>query len=209
MEGRPDCGRCAGPAHDLAGLDPRTYAYLLAVYLGDGCLGSQPKDVYALRVVLDTVYPGIIAETATAIESVRGRPPRVAPEWRGQNCVEIVSYWKAWPCLLPQHGPGRKHERPIELAGWQQEHVRAAPEYFLRGLIHTDGWRGSNRVVSKGKAYEYPRYQFSNRSDDIRGLFCAACDQLAIPWRPWGRWHISVARREAVARLDGFIGPKE
>jgi hypothetical protein len=34
------------------------------------------------------------------------------------------------------------------------------------------------------------------------------CDLIGVPWRPWGRYHISVARREAVARLDEFIGPK-
>ena len=37
------------------------------------------------------------------------------------------------------------------------------------GLIHSDGWaRGVNKVHVKGRDYEYPRYQFSNRSDDIR-----------------------------------------
>ena len=94
------------------------------------------------------------------------------------------------------------------LAPWQQEIVEAEPEMFLRGLIHTDGWRGTNRVTSKGKDYAYPRYQFSNRSDDIRKLFTDTCDRLGIEWRRWGRWHISVAKREAVARMDEFIGPK-
>jgi hypothetical protein len=36
---------------------------------------------------------------------------------------------------------------------------------FLRGLFHSDGWRGLNRVHVKGRDYSYPRYQFSNRSD--------------------------------------------
>ena len=26
---------------------------------------------------------------------------------------------KHWPCLFPQHGPGRKHTRKIELEQWQ------------------------------------------------------------------------------------------
>lgn len=59
----------------------------------------------------------------------------------------------------------------------------------------------------KGRDYTYPRYQFSSRSDDIRALFTHTCDLLDIAWRPGGRWHISVARREAVARLDEFVGP--
>jgi hypothetical protein len=60
----------------------------------------------------------------------------------------------------------------------------------------------------KGKGYAYPRYQFSNRSADIRRIFTDTCDLLGIAWRPWGRWHISVARRESVAKLDEFVGLK-
>jgi hypothetical protein len=52
------------------------------------------------------------------------------------------------------------------------------------------------------------RHQFSNRSDDIRKLFAETCDLLGIEWLRWGTWHISVAKREAVARLDEFVGPK-
>jgi hypothetical protein len=25
----------------------------------------------------------------------------------------VYSYWQHWPCLIPQHGPGKKHERQI------------------------------------------------------------------------------------------------
>jgi hypothetical protein len=75
---------------------------------------------------------------------------------------------------------------------------------FLRGLIHSDGYRGLNWVNGKG----YARYQFCNRSDDIRALFCWGCDLLEIPWRRMNRYNISVARRDGVARLDQFIGPK-
>jgi hypothetical protein len=86
--------------------------------------------------------------------------------------------------------------------------IEADPRPLLRGLIHSDGWRGMNRVCVKGKRYAYPRYQFSNRSDDIRRIFTDACDLLGVDWRPWTRWHISVAKRESVAMLDEFIGPK-
>jgi hypothetical protein len=122
--------------------------------------------------------------------------------------VLIDSCWRSWPCLLPQHGPGRKHQRPIKLLFWQRELIAEAPGALLRGLIQTDGWRGVNRVVSKGKRYEYPRYQFSNRSDDIRMIFTDACDALGIEWRQWTRFHISVAKKESVALLDTFVGPK-
>jgi hypothetical protein len=86
--------------------------------------------------------------------------------------------------------------------------VDAEPGPFLPGLIHSDGWRGVNRVHVKGEDYEYPRYQFSNRSDDIRRLFTDACDWLGVPMAPWTRYHISVARRDSVALLDFFVGAK-
>jgi hypothetical protein len=49
---------------------------------------------------------------------------------------------------------------------------------------------------------------FTNESADIRELCGAALDQLAVAWRYSRHNTISVARREAVARLDEFVGPK-
>ena len=118
-------------------------------------------------------------------------------------------YAKCWPCLLPQHGAGPKHERPIVLADWQSPIVAEHPDQIVRGLLHSDGWRGTNRVLVAGKTYYYGRYQFSNRSDDIRALFCAALDRLEIPWRRMNRWNVSVAQRPAVAALDAFVERKD
>ena len=126
----------------------------------------------------------------------------------GKRCLIVSCTWHPWSYLFPQHGPGRKHHRAIELADWQQRIVDAAPQPFLRALIHTDGWRGLNRVHVKGKDYAYPRYQFSNRSDDIRKLFTDTCEKLGVEWRQWTRYHVSVARRNSVAYLDTFIGLK-
>ena len=100
--------------------------------------------------------------------------------------VTTVS-WKHWPCLFPQHGPGRKHERPIVLEPWQQRVVEAHPADFLRGLFHSDGSRVANwasRVVGgELRRYDYPRWQFTNSSADIRELCCAALDLVEVPWR--------------------------
>jgi hypothetical protein len=185
---------------------PAAYVYLLGVYLGDGCVTTLKHGNATLRVYCDTAYPGIVESIAGAIEAVRGREPWLG--LHGDNCRVLASYWRHWPCLFPQHGPGRKHTRPIRLAPWQRALIERDPRPMLRGLIETDGWRGLNRVFVKGRWYEYPRYQFSNRSDDIRGIFTWACDLIGVEWRPWTRWHISVARRDSVALLDEFIGPK-
>ncbi|HEV8421560.1 MAG TPA: helix-turn-helix domain-containing protein, partial [Actinomycetota bacterium] len=123
---------------------------------------------------------------------------------RNPGCVEICAHWKHWPCLFPQHGPGRKHQRKIELYPWQVTIVERHPDRLLRGLIHSDGYRGPNYVNGKG----YPRYQFSNRSQDIRDIFCGACDLYGVRWRQMNRWVISIARAPDVAKLDRVIGPK-
>jgi hypothetical protein len=127
---------------------------------------------------------------------------------RADHMLIASQYAKCWPCLLPQHGEGVKHERPIVLAAWQDGIVTEHPDQLVRGLLYSDGWRGVNRVVVRDKTYNYGRYQFSNRSDDIRGLFCAALDRLDIPWRRMSSWNISVARRAAVEALDAFVEPK-
>ena len=75
-------------------------------------------------------------------------------------------------------------------------------------MIHSDGCRSINTIRKAGRTYRYPRYQFSNRSDDIRGIFCDYCDRIGVEWRVMNRWTISVARRESVAKLDRLIGPK-
>jgi hypothetical protein len=66
----------------------------------------------------------------------------------------------------------------------------------------------TRRVAGEVKRYDYPRWQFTNVSDDIRELCCWALDLVEVPWRQ-SNWNcISVSRREAVARLDALIGPK-
>lgn len=207
LAGQPLCERCLSPAHDFERLPAAQYAQLLGLYLGDGCLGRL-RSTFQLRITMDARYPTIIREAVDVVRAVSPRRSAAAYPVRGERSVNVTACSPSWLCLFPQHGPGKKHLRPIRLEPWQHAIVAAEPGRVLRGLIHSDGWRGENRVRSKGRDYSYPRYQFSSRSDDIRELFTSTCDLLEIAWRPWGRWHISVARRDAVARLDEFVGPK-
>jgi len=140
----------------------------------------------------------------TVSDWVRSRTRRIGAEGqlrRRSDCTH-------WPHLFPQHGPGVKHERPIVLEPWQLRIVERYPGRLLRGLIHSDGCRVVNRIRHPKKTYAYPRYFFSNRSDDIRRIFCDACDRLGIEWRQDGPWNVSVARHAAVAELDRHVGPK-
>ena len=128
------------------------------------------------------------------------------------GCTEVKSYSQHWPCVFPQHGPGKKHLRKIALATWQREICSRFPGDLARGLFHSDGCRITNRVrralAGGDRWYEYPRYMFSNESEDILEICGDVLDQLGVDWRYSRRNVISVARREAVARLDEFVGPK-
>ena len=178
------------------------YAYLLGLYLGDGCIATHHRGVYRLRIILDEKYPGILSEAERAMQSVMpfSRVGRV----QRPGCVEVGSYSKAWPCLFPQHGPGKKHHRAIVLTDWQREIVRRHPELLLRGLIHSDGCR----FMNTGTGWTYPRYSFTNLSGDIKRIFTDACDLLGLHWTKAGSRTIYVSRKADVDRLDRFVGPK-
>ena len=190
-------------------LPENRYAYLLGLYLGDGCISSHPRGVFKLRIVLDIRYPMIIDECYGTMEAMRPPGAMRAGFVHLPGCVEVNAHWKHWPCVFPQHGPGRKHERKIELLPWQRQIVSRYPGSLLRGLIQSDGWRGTNTVRSRrGKMYSYPRYLFSNVSDDIRCIFCRACEDFGVQWRQ-SRWNtIAVSRGPDVAKLDEVVGPK-
>ncbi|WP_428341304.1 hypothetical protein [Mycobacterium sp.] len=189
-------------SHDFSRLPAKAYAYVLGIYLGDGCI-SRGGRVWRLRITLDSRYPKIIDRTRASIDALM--PGQRAGTWRrSDNCTEVYLCSKHWPCLFPQHGPGKKHLRPIRLETWQQELVKQATEDFVRGLIESDGCR----VVANDRGVKSVRYHFSNRSDDIRGLYCAALDQLGIPWTQPRWFDVAVYRKAATARLDEFVGPK-
>jgi hypothetical protein len=199
----PAGSAACGVDHDFAALPAAPYSYLLGLYLGDGCI-SRIRRVWRLRVVLDTKYPAIIDRCREAIDmlmpSQRARVMQLP-----KNCVEVSMYSKHWPCLFPQHGPGKKHLRPIRLEPWQQALVDQATEEFILGLIHSDGCR----VVANDRGVMSIRYHFTNMSEDILGLFTAALDALDIPWTRSTKKVVSIYRKAATARLDEFVGPKD
>lgn len=200
-----NCPRCDG-----APLDEPAYAYLLGLYLGDGHLTRQGKDVYLLSIACCDAWPGLITAAKDASRQVM--PSSAVFSRQRTGMTEVKSTSKHWPCLFPQHGPGMKHTRKIELAEWQQVIVDRYPGDFARGLFHSDGCRGTNRVrrpLADGDHwYEYPRYLFVNKSQDILQLCGQALDQLGAEWRFSKPTTISVAKKEAVARLDAHVGPK-
>ncbi|MGW9449286.1 hypothetical protein [Streptomyces sp. NPDC055632] len=205
----PRCRPLPGPPDDTA-----AYAYLLGLYLGDGCISDHPRGGHYLRIACADAWPGLIEACRSAVLAVQ--PARSVCVLQKQGCVMVTSYGRHWKCLFPQHGPGKKHERAIVLEPWQQAIVDAHPWEFVRGLVHSDGCRITNwttRVVNgERKRYEYPRYFFTNVSDDIRQLYTDTLDRLGVEWTRCSRggrpYNVSVARRASVALMDLHVGPK-
>jgi hypothetical protein len=184
---------------------PEAYAYRLGQYLGDGYLVTSAR-IPRLRISCATAYPAIAAEVDAAMAVLSGnRTGAVALV----GCHDRYCYWNHWPCLFPQHGQGRKHERPIVLVRWQRDIIAEHPWPLIRGLIHSDGSRATNRVRVNGKTYAYPRYFFSNESRDILGIMGDALDRVGVAWRYNRPNSIAIARRAAVETMDAHVGPKE
>jgi LAGLIDADG-like domain len=198
---RPSASSGCGIDHDFPALPAAAYCYLLGLYLGDGCI-SRNRRVWRLRIILDAKYPAIIDRCREAIDFLM--PGQRAAVLQRKGCIEVSLYSKHWPCLLPQHGSGKKHTRRIALEPWQQALVDQETEEFIIGLIHSDGCR----VVANDRGVTSIRYHFSNRSEDILGLFTTALDQLGIPWTRSTKYIVSGYRKAATARLDEFVGPK-
>ena len=188
---RAQCPRCHGRA-----VDEPAYAYLLGLYLGDGHIVRAPRGVYVLAIFCSDGWPGLKVAAGRAMSAVM--PTSSVCRVQQPGCTAVKSYSKHWPCLFPQHGPGRKHRRKIELEEWQILIVQKYPGEFTRGLFHSDGCRGMNRVRRRladgDRWYEYPRYFFSNKSKDILWLCGDTLDRLGVEWRFSRPDTISVAR---------------
>ncbi|MCB5167773.1 helix-turn-helix domain containing protein [Streptomyces bambusae] len=195
---------CTAPA------DREAYVYLLGLYLGDGCISRHPRGGHYLRIACADAWPGLIDECRRAIRAVR--PENKVYVLQRQGCVNVTSYGRHWTCLFPQHGPGRKHDRRIVLDGWQQNLVDAHPWAFIRGLIHSDGCRIVNWTRRGEKRYEYPRYFFTNKSDDIRKLCTDTLTKVGVEWTILARGsdplNVSIAKRASTALMDAHVGPK-
>lgn len=192
--------------------DRWSYAHLLGIYLGDGCISGTGR-TYQLRVHLDAAYEEIVDECRVSMQ-LAFPTSRVITRTRPGVQIRIVEVnTKLLPDAFPQHGPGRKHERPIVLAPWQRAIVEEFPGQFVRGLIQSDGSRCINRFTTRlpsGRVaeYAYPRYFFSNLSPDIRELFREACGLLGVRVTRSSHRNLSVAHRKSVAILDEHVGPK-
>jgi hypothetical protein len=182
---------------DLTTEQRPAYLHLLGLYLGDGSIVSKTS---RLEIALDARYPSIIEACALSMRLVHPRG-RAHLRRKGEGCVVVSSFGRHWLPLFPQHGPGHKHLRPIVLAEWQRDMITADPLPMMRGLLDSDGSRFDRWVGGRS----YPAYEFTNRSEDILGIFCWVADLLGIHYTRPSTIDISIARRPDVAFLDARI----
>jgi hypothetical protein len=195
------CPRCWERARGIS-FNAADYAELLGLYLGDGHITSLAR-THRLRISLDARHSMIVDESEALLRRClsSNRVGRLAAD--GGATIVLWVYGRHLPCLFPQHGPGKKHERRITLEPWQQQLVESAPWAFLRGCIRSDGCVFVNRT---GR-YEYVSYDFTNRSADIRSLFIDACGLVGVACRTAG-YRVRIYRRESVALMLEHVGLK-
>jgi Homeodomain-like domain len=195
------CPRCGRSGRRMS-FTPGDYAELLGLYLGDGHISRMPR-TWHLRIFLDSKYPQIIDDAENLLERCLGSN-RVGRLYAHDGRMTILSvYSQHLRCLFPQHGPGKKHERPITLERWQERMLDDAPWRFLRGCIRSDGCSFVNRT---GR-YEYLSYEFSNRSSDILDLFGRTCETVGVEYRRYAK-AIRIYRRPSVGLMETHVGLK-
>jgi hypothetical protein len=91
---------------------------------------------------------------------------------------------KALAVSVPTARTGPEAHAQIELEEWQAIIIGKYPGEFARGLFHSNGWRGVNRVrrrLADGDHwYECSRYLFGNESGDILRLCGETLDRLGV-----------------------------
>ena len=195
------CPRCWRTTRPVV-FAPSDYCELLGLYLGDGHITALPR-TERLRIFLDGRYVAIVRDTESLLR--RCFPShRVGRLDRYRGTMAVLSvYYGHLSCLLPQHGPGKKHAREIALESWQHDLFQQAPWSFIKGCIRSDGCVFVNRT---GR-YEYLSYDFANVSQDILDLFAETCLSLDLNPRRYAR-HIRLYRRADVALVREHVGLK-
>jgi hypothetical protein len=195
------CPRCGKRARRIE-LSPGDYAELLGLYLGDGHIVRLAR-TQRLRVFLDSRHRNVVDETEALLQRCFPINPVRRVLFHDGAEVVLDVYSSHLVCLFPQHGAGKKHERPIVMREWQAALVREAPWAFLKGCIRSDGCA----LVNRTGRYEYLSYEFANRSSDILDLFERTCLELGLRPRRYAR-SIRLNRREDVARMVAHVGVK-
>jgi len=178
------------------------YAYVLGLYLGDGCIYTHPR-TYRLRIFLNSIKDKEVIDVAT--KSLRILFPKNKISNYKQlkaDCVEVSVYNKHLVEYFPQHGKGIKSGRDVSLTS-EQSWVMTPQyvKYLICGLLDSDGCR-----------YLYDNrsnWQLTNKSEDIINTFCEGLDILDIfhtkQQKSCGSYNVFIRRRNTVEQIDSIF----
>lgn len=171
-----------------------SYSYILGMYLGDGHI-SKCLRTYRFRIFQDSTYKDIIDNCVFHLKKIFPNNIISIFRWHCDNCKVIILYNNNLAEIFPQHGPGKKHLRKIELLDWQKEIINKYPREFLCGLIDSDGCRFL--------CNNYLYYQFTNKSEDIKDMFCDVCKILGIEYLRYNKYkNIRISKRKSVEKIE-------
>jgi hypothetical protein len=181
------------------------YSYLLGQYLGDGHIIKTPRS-YKLSIYTTAKYLSIIDDVVDSMNVVVGRLVNMVSK---RGCTDVHVYSNVLPNIFPQHGPGKKHNRNVELTSWQKDNLDHAS--LLKGLFHSDGC-----YYYSQKAYIY---NFVNCSLDIIKIYESCLIALGIEYKTYTRkvslsrktqlYKVVVTKKEDVIKMYGIVGEKD
>jgi hypothetical protein len=203
----PKCPKCHSSHDHPSSLPIEDYAYILGIYLGDGCISPHAKGVYRIRITLDNAYSMIIKRVRNSLQNLYPSNRVSVVPHSVDSCSYVSCYSKNLICYFPQHGPGKKHQREIFLTEWQQTIVDASPAEFLRGLYHSDGCR-SHRIDKRYNTSNLV-YKVDNLSQDILDLVKSTCEKMELHYtQPSKGNYVAVSRQRDTQQLESILGIK-
>lgn len=184
-------------------IEPKSYSYILGLYLGDGYINKM-KRTYKLRITLDVNQDLVIDECIKHLKILFPKNKINPVKRKNKNCLDVIVYSNKLNIYFPQLGNGMKHQRKIELTKEQIEIIDT--KFLMKGLFHSDG----SFYIAGNK---YPRYNFTNKSEDIIKIFLECLDVYNIDNRLIYNkrnniYKIQIQKRKYVNILYQLLGEK-
>ncbi len=199
---RADPSSPCGTLHDFDALPEAAYTYLLGMYLGDGWISRSVERG-------GCEYPATRNTRPSSTDVAKQRhghseADRVDGEAEGQ----LLGHQFVFESLALSVASTRTRSQAPQThrVGSLAAGHRRPRDRGIRPGADSQRRVPSRRERSRGHSV---RYHFSNRSEDIIGLFTAALDLLGITWTRSDDHTVSIYRKEATAMLDEFVRPKD